>query len=1156
MTEAVVGRFIVEVEAGSAAGGQAAGDEIASWLTPEWVAALLEDCLADLPEPPGTLQIETLSVDLGQFPSGAGADEIYRRAKAHITDQLRPLFAGAMPTDAGLPGAPTAPAVAVTALGNFLRYGMLDWSADADKPVSEIVAAAIDADGAGATRLLRQALSDPAAARRLADHLPPAMWAQVLALVAPAAGRALAVVGELLSGLHAASAFSGQSAATVTMALRAAALRAAAEAGQSQWSASASASAVLRLAASLLAVDGAALTQGAAARISRNRTLRVRGDGTPAIEEVEEAIVALAETAQRSPIGGIATGAQAEAIAGARRFLATGVALAGEAGDSPVAEGALRQSLRHWAGGGAGAAAARERLTGPLASDASRMAAAARIFRLFPEREAARIAAWLGLPVPPPGERLAPPPWLAGQAEMGSSREAGTQDEPVDAAGDDAHEPQDTGDIALFWFLMEHGALPWWARDLAVHSIDRWIADLIDQRAGEVAVSLHSMTEHRRALLIERMAARLALVPLAALAAAARPGLSAELRNWLGYAPAIQDLARQVSVGGGNADAGKGADGAGGAGAVGGPALTADRILQALAAVLVGRLFDPHAPRLEWEALRQALTESAARRLGISVDALTRLFEGEPHGRELATPGALPEEPGRADPDDTAQQHPPREPPGSAEDEETAAGDLAVLRQFISAAENQEDPIAETVAILSDRNRRQRAAAQLSPEQIDALVARFIAREDRPRVRLLNELGPAVSRTLPAVTDAQWQARAVEAVFDLLARIVGGEGAVEMTGELMLSRLLREQSIRYRRGLLEHVQAVLREALEAHGVSQEAVALLQRVEAALPGDSAAAHPSADVLPRGGRGDVLSETELQEAELHPGLGEADSPLSRLGDTARPVPDPAALADDFLALPRDSEAARVAGTHIRLLLANPLQRDAFAALVSPATLEQMVQQLGGAEAGFPITAVRDLAALIGAVAPGAGSTDWVLGVSADMLRPVSDAAAVPPDAESQLRHWLQALSRDEGLDYAETVRGLAAEASQAGNLPNAVMAALRNLARFAEADAPAAEAAKPDDAPDSASPAETADGEPPAPSGPAEPEEQMPTPDAPPRSQARLDEGENLPEGGKERVSALPETTPEQTGTDGLSRGQADGHAPLRGVRVPILGEVRG
>lgn len=1232
MTDAVVGRVVVEI--GGGAGVRNGGEDAQPfpWLDAAWVARLLEDCLADLseamgPDAIGSLQIDRLEADLGGFPADADPAEIYRRARETVSEQLRQLLSaraggaalvagGAFSARTGEgPGSVASGPAALEALRTFLRFGVRDWTAPAGMRTDDLIAAAAAAAPAETAALLRAALRDPAIARRLGDHLTAAGLEQALSAMATAGAGLLLAADALFRRLHAASPLASFGPAAMAAALRSAALMAAAETGAAAQPEREWVEAYTAAAGRMLDLRPEALLRAAAARLSQH-------DGGPAdgLERQPEAsiaaeIVRLATAAPGPPRqapGGIAPAAM-EALTA---YLRTGT-LDGtfrDAAGAPMGEGVLRQALRAGLAGGAAGAALRTAVGGALTGTAERAAAGARLRRLLPSAEAARAAALLGLPPPAAGGQApaAAPPRQAGsepEATSGSAIHGAQEADAAEAAEVMPEEvmPEDGvpegGAPALFWFLMEYGALPWWGRGLALQPLDAWVARLVAERAPDLAAALRGMTEHRRALLIERMAARLSPGPLAAIAAAA-PRLDAPIQGWLALAPAIAAARMEESAGGADASADASpmvpasaapvsAAEQPEAAALAAPTISADRALHALAAVLLSRLFDPHAPRADWEALAAVLRETVARRLRLprqAVDEAYRraLADGSGHAphQPAPLPAAWEAPPGQASPPALAEQRPADaqeqgsappvgtpvppsdaasapEPPGEAVAPDTAAADLALVECFLSPALQLSVPVEELVALLSDGPRRRVLAGRLTAAQFDALAASLAPRDPNLRAAILESLAPAVSAALPAVTPAQWTRDVRERLAGLLASAV--RGSTEGSAETALEALLRQQAIRYGRPFREHLAAVLAAAGGPQAAAPEALTLLRRImewqtegagaaaEAALSaGEAAASDAHANVEPTPGvaaAGQERQTSDIRAADINAGAGNR-----RIGLPESERPDGQALLAGFLASAPGSAEAEARLARLRQVLADPLRREVLAARARLSDLDLLAARLGLEGRGFLPSALPALARLAAAVLPGAGGPRWMQAALADLLGGMASGPARAPGVQSQLRHWLIRLAMEEGRDYADLVTALAAAAQQQpGGLPAPIRGALGTLAVTAAADAPVETLpppSLPSDGPEERLAASLPDG----PAAPLADQHASSTGSTTPDSDAAAPAPDSQPPNAVERPTASPPAgePSRQAEPEDASRGQEGGMALLTGFLAAVPG----
>lgn len=1039
MTEAVIGRFVLEVSLASEDLAQQVEDGLLRGLSHDRLVSILEECLAELPEPTQPVVIDRLEVDLGEWALAASPDALAEKSKQMIAEQLQKLLHTA-PT-ASEPGPQKAAGTAaVGALAHFLRFGTLHWSRGSASSVRSLVEEALAAEPEAVAGLLRRSLAAPRVAARLASHLPQAMLARVAGTVSPGAGAWLADLFQLVLDLDRRSPLqasllpvSGPMAAGVL-------LQTAARLGLSGGSRQQAVALYLDAMASALQLEPRALKAGIAARLAHGRAAAPVPDGLA--RAIMEAGGPAADRSVAEPAGAVAARAYPglrgrEAVEAVVAYLQTGAvphpARPGSA--EPVGEGLLRRALRDWLRGGAESAAARMAMAPLLSGNVGAAAALGRLRRLLPAAEAESLLRWLGSDDASPPVRPALP--VAG-------RDAADND-LVQASGQ-AVSVRDP-DLALFWFVMEFGALPWWGRKIAAGSVDSWIFTLVAGRAADLAAALRGFAEHRRALLIERMAARLAAPVLARLAAASQPAFAPDVGPWLAQAPVISgrmsvgrnaEPDREVSLGVSAGRAGSGL------------ALSANRLLQAMAAALLGRLFDPHAPHAAWPELRDEVSTVAARRLGLDRETFQQVVAGQADTPEQAGMAPAARDPEGHLSGDSAGG------PGREHGEEVAAdadADFAVVERFVSPALQLSVEVGDVGVILADPARRRALAQRLTAQQADTLASRLASGQPALRVAVLEGLAQSVQAIIASITPAQWQREVSERLLQALSRIMQGRPAAETSAGAVLQALLRQQAVRYQRAYPDFVFALSQAVARSGGAHPLLIGLVQALAAevarepppALPDrgqPTAAPHGNEGTAAAPGDG-VSPEWGGQEETLRLGLPGADR-----------IDEPKLLAG-FLAMPESATGWRRASQSVRQVLRDAVRREVLAARVPIPQLDQLAIRLGGQGGLLLPGTIPTLAAMVNEFAPGAGSQGWVQATIGQVLGGLAGAAGsdAPARITAQLRLIMIRLARDEGVEYPALMRSLAAAGGrQQTALPTDVRQALTLLAGAAAADAP--------------------------------------------------------------------------------------------------------
>ncbi len=731
-----------------------------------------------------------------------------------------------------------------------------------------------------------------------------------------------------------------------------------------------------------------------------------------------------------------ATGQQrldADAVA---YFLRTGLPLAPEdAGPRRLIERSrLRRALLSWLPreGQSGLVwqALRQRLGAVANMD--RALVLTRLQMLLPPDEARRVLQRLGYaPAESSSPGAAPDP-------------PESQDDNIVRSEDVLRAGEVNRDLEIFWYLMEFGALPWWGREVIEGSVDQWTRGFTMHQASQIAGLLKTMTENRRALLVERMGARLALEPIAWIVGAARPALKQEAADWLKRLP---DAHRFLT-----ANAGDWASD-------GEPVPAAGQWLRAMAATLIARLFDPHAPERDWPELQREVARSVARRLRLPEEALLRAFadaglDAAPVIQEWNEQEAGGREPGEQDPDEgllppIGSDAPPEPQPGQTGDAALQTeSDVELLARFISPTGQLTVSLADIRAILADEQRRRPAVSRLSAAQVDGLADRLAPGEPLLRVSSLLPLEDALQQVDPAWDAALWRRELMEGVAATLSDIVAGQSGRAATAAGLLHSLLRRRAVRLQQELPAYI-GVVNDAASAHGTVQPAVlaTLNLLAEEAAPRST------------GERG-MLPEAEAPD--LPPSAREDrpthSTPERRFGQPAGQQVSEAETVRRYLASTDTGAVAEALEASVRAMLAEPVGRAAIAAGLTVQELDRLGQRLGITPASLLPSDVRALDGLLTAAVPGGGGSAWIVDMVGAVLAEWSRRGGEPrPGIVPQVRRMVLAFARTEAADYHAILQTMAGEVTGGKSAASPSLAdAITQLASTAAADAPVQDA----------------------------------------------------------------------------------------------------
>jgi hypothetical protein len=1031
MTGAVIGRFVLEVSADTRETAAGAETALLPVLQGDSLLALLEECLDELPETADPIWIDEFAVDLGRLPQSIDQDDLRRRAKAAIKEQLATRIAEARQDDpAAVSGGRISPISPLSVLARFLSQGVGHWSHAAPFDVATLVDDAAAYDLPGFRALLRAAMADPYQAQRLAMHLSPEQIARLSVVVAPQAGGLLARLHRVFVEMHRSFPLTDRAAPDVLAAANRALLEAGTRLGSVWISERRVADEFAGSIARNLRLDADSLKSGMVARLRDPRlpqhfaraeaeALLGSAEGSQGQDRSRAANQArggtgTADSGQESVDPGAAERRQESHDANAvAYFLRTGLPLAPE-GAGPrrlLDQATLRRALLSWLPreGQAGLVwrTLRQRLDTDAEKDPARILT--RLQMLFAPAEARRMLQRLGYTMAEAG------------SPAGAPVPSGTLNDVADRQGDVLGAGDRDRDLELFWYLMEFGAIPWWGREVVQDSADRWARAFTADHASRIAGALQAMTENRRALLVERMGARLALEPIAWIVGAASPGLWQETANWFGRLPDIHRLLI--------ANAGDWA-------MEGQPVPATGQWLNVIAATLMARVFDPHAPVLDWSELQRQVASSVARRLRVPEAALLKAFaDGDPDAAPFtAEPGERPLPPGR--------HHGP-----TGEFESQAENDVGLVERFISPAAQLTVSVADIRELLADEERWRQAVSRLSAAQIDGLADRLAPGEPLARVSLLLPLEDAL-RSIDQVWDASlWRQELKDAVAGALAGIVARQSGRTVTAAGLLEDLLGRHAARSGQALPAYLRKV-EAAAAALGTVQPAVL----AAVALLAQDAGQHS-----PDGEGG--LPEAGISDLPPHYGEDQRSGARAqrRFGQPAAEQVNEAQIVRRFLTLSATAPEIEDVEASVRALLAEPVARASIAAGLPVEQLDRLGERLGMTGGSLLPSEVRALDELLTAAWPGGGGPGWVDDTISAVLAGWSEAKAGPGTGiVPQVRRIMLTFARQEAADYQAILQNMAAAADGGKAASSRVAAAIVELASTAAADAPVRDA----------------------------------------------------------------------------------------------------